>query len=180
MADNEATFIFNTTKYFWKFLNKQFDLSNLNDIFTPTANEGDYTILLAEQVPNDIYDAINEDTGCLDDSADGLVLVDLQDVYTNLDGVEMPYFNLSCDWIDEGDGGFTISLDSGSTSIQIQIGDSQDTYLQAMFLVKRETVNENENFVMAFASIPEPINIRNFINIPFDGLLAGVNYCSTR
>lgn len=180
MADNEATFIFNTTKYFWKFINKQFDLSDMNDIFSKSANEGDYTILLAEQVPNDLYDCINEETGCLDDDADGLVLVDLQDVYSNIDNVEMPYFNLNCDWIDEGAGGFTISLDSGSTSIQIQIGDKQDTFLQGMFLVKRETSNGDENFVMALASISEPINIKNFINVPFDGLLAGVNYCSIR
>ena len=93
----------------------------------------------------------------------------------------MPYFNLQYNWIEEGAGGFTISLDSGFTSIQIQIGDSQDNYLQGMFLVKRETSdNNNENFVKAYATIPTSINIRNFINVPFDGFLTGVNYCSTR
>ncbi len=180
MADNEATFVFKNTKYFWKFLNKAFDLSNINDIFLERANEGDYTILLAEQVPNDIYDCIDENTGCLDEDADGLVLLDLQDVYSNLDGVEMPYFKLRSDFIDEGNGGFTLTLDSGSTSIQIQIGDAQDIFLQGMFLVKRETKEGNENFVMAYATISEPINIRNFINVPFDGLLAGVGYCSIK
>lgn len=180
MADNEATFIFKNTKYFWKFLNKAFDLSDMNDIFLRRANEGDYTILLAEQVPNDIYDCIDEATGCLDDTADGLVLLDLQDIYSNIDGAEMPYFKLKCDWIDEGNGGFTISLDSGSTSIQIQVGDSQNNYLQGMFLVKRETNSGNENFVMAYATISEPINIRNFINVPFDGSLGGVGYCATK
>ena len=138
MADNEVTFVFHNTKYFWKFLNKAFDLSDMNDIFSKNANEGDYTILLAEQVPNEIYDCIDSNTGCLDTSNDSLVLLDLQDVYSNLNGVEMPYFNLNCDFIDEGNGGFTITLDSGSTSIQIQVGDSQTNYLQGMFLVKRE------------------------------------------
>lgn len=180
MADNEVTFVFHNTKYFWKFLNKAFDLSDMNDIFSKTANEGDYTILLAEQVPNEIYDCIDSDTGCLDTSNDSLVLLDLQDVYSNLDDGEMPYFNLNCSFIDEGNGGFTITLDSGSTSIQIQVGDSQTNYLQGMFLVKRETKDGNENFVMAYATIAQPINIRDFINVPFDGLLAGVGYCATK
>ena len=49
-----------------------------------------------------------------------------------------------------------------------------------MFLVKRETKDGNENFVMAYATIAQPINIKDFINVPFDGLLAGVGYCSTK
>lgn len=178
----EETFTFYKTKYFWKFLNKQFDLSNMNDIFLPNANEGDYTFLLAEQVPTDIYQCIDEETGCLDEDAMGLALLDLQDVYTNLpDEVEMPYFKLKCDWINDGDGGFTLSIDSGDvSSIQVQVGDSQDIYLQGIFLVKRETAKGNVNFVMAYATIPNPIKIRDFINVPYNGLFAGVGYCATR
>lgn len=178
MADE--TFIFKKTKYFWKFINKQFDLSDMNDIFLPTANEGDYTFLLAEQVPTDIYECIDENNGCLIDDANGLALLDLQDVYSNLSGVEMPYFKLKCNFINDGEGGFTIDLDSGATSIQIQVGDSQNNYLQGIFLVKRRTVKGDENFVMAYATISAPINIRYFINVPYNGLIAGVGYCATR
>lgn len=179
MADE--TFTFKKTKYFWKFMNKQFDLSNMNDIFLPAANEGDYTFLLAEQVPNDIYTCIDEDSGCLIEDANGLALLDLQDIYSNLeDNVEMPYFQLKCNWINEGEGGFTIELDSGATSIQIQVGDSQNNYLQGIFLVKRETSRGDENFIMAYATIQAPINIRDFINVPYNGLIAGVGYCATR
>lgn len=179
MADE--TFVFKKTKYFWKFLNKQFDLSNMNDIFLPTANEGDYTFILAEQVPHDIYDCISADNGCLIPDADGLAILDLQDIYSNLEGnVEMPYFRLQCNWIDEGEGGFTIELDSGATSIQVRVGDSQNNWLQGIFIVKRETVNNDENFVMAYATISMPINIRDFINVPYNGLIAGVGYCATR
>ena len=179
MAD-ETTFVFKKTKYFWKFLNKQFDLSNMNDIFS-SLNQGDYTFVLAEQVPNDIYSCIDSTTGCLIDDADGLDILDLSDIYSNIDGAEMPYFNLYCDWIQDGDGGFTISINSGSTDVQIQLGDSQVIYLQGMFLCKREaSKTHDENFVMAYATIPNPINVRNFINVPFQSLVCGVGYCATQ
>ena len=181
MANNETTFVFRKSKYFWKFLNKQFDLSNMNDIFS-NVNQGDYTIVLAEQVPNDIYTCIDSTTGCIIEDADGLDLIDLTDVYSNIDGVEdLPYFKLYCDWIQDGDGGFTISMDSGSTDIQIQLGDSQTIYLQGMFLCKREaSQTHDENFVLAYSVIPIPINIRNFINVPFQALIGGVGYCATK
>lgn len=181
MANGETTFIFRKSKYFWKFLNKQFDLSNMNDIFSQV-NQGDYTILLAEQVPSDIYSCIDSETGCIIDDADGLDIIDLSDVYTNNNAVEdLPYFQLYCDWIQDGDGGFTISMNSGSTDVQIQLGDSQIIYLQGMFLVKREaSKTHDENFVLAFATIPTPINIRNFINVPFQAMITGVGYCATK
>ena len=179
MAD-ETTFVFKKSKYFWKFINKQFDLSNMNDIFA-SVNEGDYTFVLAEQVPVDIYSCIDSTTGCLIDDADGLDTIDLTDVYSNIGVDEMPYFKLYCDWIQDGDGGFTISMDSGSTDVQIQLGDSQLLYLQGLFLVKREaSKTHDENFVLAFATIPQPINVRNFINVPFQGLVGGVGYCATQ
>ena len=179
MAD-ETTFVFKKSKYFWKFINKQFDLSNMNDIFA-TVNQGDYAFVLAEQVPVDIYSCIDSETGCLIDDADGLDTLDLTDIYSNFGGVELPYFKLYCDWIQDGDGGFTISMDSGSTDVQIQLGDSQILYLQGIFLVKREaSKTHDENFVIAYATIPNPINIRNFINIPFQGLVGGVGYCATQ
>ena len=73
---------------------------DLNDIFTKTGDEGDYTILLAESVHDDIYDCISEEDGCLDENANGLSLLDLQDIYTNLENnTQMPYFNLQCNLI---------------------------------------------------------------------------------
>ena len=152
----------------------------MNDIFS-SLNQGDYTFVLAEQVPNDIYSCIDSTTGCLIDDADGLDILDLSDIYSNIDGAEMPYFNLYCDPIRDFDGGFTINIDSGSTDVQIQLGDSQVIYLQGMFLCKREaSKTHDENFVMAYATIPNPINVRNFINVPFQSLVAGVGYCATQ
>ena len=147
----------------------------------PNMNEGDYTFLLAEQVPTDIYTCIDEDSGCLIEDANGLALLDLQDIYTNLENdVEMPYFQLKHNPINDGEGGFTIELDSGATSIQVQVGDSQNNYLQGIFLVKRATSKGDENFVLAYATISSPIKIRDFINVPYNGLIAGVGYCATR
>ena len=177
---NETTFVFKKSKYFWKFINKQFDLTNMNDIFS-SVNEGDYTFVLAEQVPVDIYSCIDSTTGCLIDDADGLDTIDLTDIYSNLETGEMPYFKLYCDWIQDGDGGFTISMDSGSTDVQIQLGDSQVLYLQGIFLCKREASKTHDtDFVIAYATIPQPINVRNFITIPFQGLVGGVGYCATQ
>ena len=179
MAD-ETTFVFKKSKYFWKFLNKQFDLSDMNDIYSQL-NQGDYTFVLAEQVPVDIYSCIDSTTGCLIDDADGLDTIDLTDIYSNFNNEELPYFKLYCDWIQDGDGGFTLSMDSGSTDVQIQLGDSQILYLQGIFLCKREASKTHDmNFVIAYATIPTPINIRNFINIPFQGLVGGVGYCATQ
>lgn len=177
---NETTFVFKKTKYFWKFINKQFDLTNMNDIFA-SLNEGDYTFVLAEQVPTDIYTCIDSTTGCLINDADGLDILDLSDIYSNIDNAEMPYFKLYCDPIQDFDGGFTLSMNSGSTDVQIQLGDSQIIYLQGIFLVKREaSQTHHQNFVMAYAIIPQPINVRNFINVPFQGLVGGVGYCATQ
>lgn len=179
MANSETTFVFRKSKYFWKFLNKKFDLEELNDIFRDVENEGDYTFILCEQVPNDINSCIDEETGCLIEDAEGLSIIDLQEVYSNIEAdVQLPYFRLKRDWIQDGDGGFTISLDSGATDIQIQLGDSQIQYLEGIFLVKRETKDGDLNFVMAHSRIAAPINVRDFINIPFDSLIFGVGYCA--
>lgn len=181
MANSEYTFVFRKSKYFWKFVNKQFELANMNDIFTESQNEGDYTFILCESVPSNIDDCIDEETGCLVEDTEGLSILDLQDIYSNLSAnVQRPYFNLRCNWIQDGDGGFTISLDGGATDIQIQLGDSQIIYLEGIFLVKRETKNGNENFVMAHSRIGSPINVRDFINVPFDGFVFGVGYCATQ
>lgn len=182
MANSETTFVFRKSRYFWKFINKQFDLANLNDIFGDDVEDGgDYTFILCEQVPSDINTCIDENTGCLISDADGLSIIDLQEVYSNIDAdVMLPNFRLKIDWIQDGDGGFTISLDSGATDIQIQLGDSQIQYLEAIFLVKRETKNGDLNFVMAHSRIASPINVRDFINVPFDGLVFGVGYCATQ
>ena len=179
---SETTFIFKKSKYFWKFVNRQFKLDNMNDIFAKSSlDEGDYTFVLAEQVPTNIYDCIDSTDGCLVENADGLSIIDLADVYTNLANGEMPYFNLECTFLQEGENGFTINLDSGSTDIQIQLGDSQITYLQGIFLCKREaSETHDENFVMAYATIPQPINVRNFITVPFSGLVMGVGLCATK
>ncbi len=174
---SETTFKFIKSKYIWKFINKKFDLCNMNDIYLKTTGEGDYTFLLAEKVPTDIYECINEDTGCLIENTDGLALLDLTDVYFNLDGVEMPYFQMKTTFLADG-AGFTVELDSGDNSnIQIQVGDSQDIYVQGMFLVKRETTDGEENFVMSYATIHKPINIKKFINVVYNGLVFGVGQC---
>ena len=179
---SETTFVFKKNKYFWKFVNRQFKLDDMNDIFSKTSlNEGDYTFVLAEQVPTDIYSCMDSTTGCLIEDADGLDILDLSDVYTNLSNGEMPYFNLTCEYLQGGESGFTINLDSGATDVQIQLGDSQIIYLQGIFLCKREaSETHNENFVMAYATIPQPINVRNFINVPFQSLIMGVGLCAMR
>lgn len=178
---SEKKFTFYKSKYIWRFLNRQFILTNLNDIYGEATDdtEGDYTFILAESVPTDIYDCIDEETGCLDDTVNGLNLIDLTDVYTDI-GIEMPYFKMKYNEIDGGEGGFTIELDSGDDSnVQIQIGDAQDIYLQGIFLVKRTaTESGNDNFVLAYATLPKPIIVRNFINIPYNGMVFGVGYCS--
>lgn len=180
MANEDYTFVFRKSKYFWKFINRQFILSNLNDIFEKVGEEGDYTFILCSKVPQDLNSCIDEDNGCLITDAEGLDIIDLQEVYSNISAsVSQPYFRLKYNPIHDEEGGFTITLDSGATDIQIQLGDSQVQYLEGIFLVKREaSETHDENFVMAHSRIGSPINVRDFINIPFDGVVFGVGYCA--
>lgn len=180
MANEDYTFVFRKSKYFWKFVNRQFLLANPNDIFEKLGEEGDYTFILCSKVPSDLNTCIDPDTGCLITDAEGLDIIDLQEVYSNISAdVPMPYFRLKYTPIQDGEAGFTLTLDSGATDIQIQLGDSQIQYLEGIFLVKREaSETHHSNFVMAHSRIGSPINVRNFINIPFDGLIFGVGYCA--
>lgn len=180
MANEDYTFVFRKSKYFWKFVNRQFLLANPNDIFEKLGEEGDYTFILCSKVPSDLNTCIDPDNGCLITDAEGLDIIDLQEVYSNISAdVPMPYFRLKYTPIQDGEAGFTLTLDSGATDIQIQLGDSQIQYLEGIFLVKREaSETHHSNFVMAHSRIGSPINVRNFINIPFDGLIFGVGYCA--
>ena len=181
MANEEYTFVFRKAKHFWRCVNKQFDLENMNDVFGDdnTDEGGDYTFILCENVPSNMEDCIDNTTGCLIRDTQGLSIIDLQEVYSNISAdLQVPNFKLKCNPIQDWDGGFTINLDGGATDIQIQLGDSQMTYLEGIFLVKRETKNGDLDFVMAYSRIASPINVRDFINVPFDGLVMGVGYCA--
>lgn len=174
---SETTFKFYKNPYIWKFLNRQLILDNPNDIFMEAMGEGDYTFVLCESVPTNPVDCIDSNTGCLIETLDGLSILDLSDVYTDLD-IDMPYFKLKRTYLDNG-GGFTLELDSGDdSSVQIQVGDAQNIYLQGIFLCKREASETGDkNFVVAYATIHSPINVRNFINVPYNGMVLGVGYC---
>lgn len=165
---DETTFTFHKSKYFWKFVNKQFDLSDLTKAYG--TDEGNFELVLCSNIPSSPYDCIDELTGCLDEGNDDLVMIPIQDESSD----EMPYFNLKCTWINEGDGGFVLSLDNGSSDIQVKIGDRTE-YLRAIYLVHR-----SNRFVMAYATIPSPIPIKNFVSLPFDAKLFGVGYCSSQ
>lgn len=164
----ETTMSFRRSKYFFKYMNKEFDLLDINKDFT---NEGNYRLILASHVPSDIYSCIDE-YGRLDVDSVDFVELPISDEYTNNDNVEMPYFNLKVTPIADWEGGFIISLASGTSDIQIKVGDANES-LTGMFLVRRAN-----NFVLSYAYTNSPVNVKNFFTLPFDSELLSVGSCN--
>lgn len=173
MSD-DATFTFNITKYFFPMMNKGYDLTNLDGgTHDYREGEGDFSIILCSSIPNNVYDCI-DDTGCLDRTVEDFVEFEFVDESTNEEtGYVQPYFNLKVNPINDYLSGFTIGLDTGTTDLQINVGDEYQN-LKAMFLVRRSNL-----FVMGYAVINQPIQVKNLITLPFDSKLVGVGYCQT-
>lgn len=167
---NETTFTFRSSKYLLPMMNIGYNLLNINEDYD---EEGDFEVVMATNIPTNIYDCIDE-TGCLDDDADGFVPFRVEDIYVNeSEYLDKPYFDLLVTPIDDYNGGFTIELESGKNDIQIKTGDDINE-LKALFIVRR-----SNQFVMSFAKVDDVVSVNNgFFTLPFDSKLFGIGYCN--
>ena len=55
----------------------------------------------------------------------------------------------------------------------VEIGDNVDNQIQALLLY-----NNTTNYMLAYAKINNPIQTTNYIRIPYNGVICGVNVCS--
>lgn len=169
----ETTLVFHKSKYFFPRLNRGFNLTEPNKDYQN--GEGNYALVLCSSLPvGGAYSCIREEDGCLDRSVEGLEVLDISDEYINTTNGTQQYFNLEVTPINDWDSGFTINLASGTSDIQIHIGD-EIQYLVGVFLIRR-----SNDFVISFAESNAPIPIKNFVTLPFDSKLLGVGYCSNQ
>lgn len=161
--DYETIFTFKKPKYFWKFLNRQikiWDTDNLND--------SQYKLVLFSSMPENFNTAINENDGCLK-SAPGLSLILTE--FTNVN------FNLGIRWIDDGENGFTLYLDS-EENIELIIQDGVSFYVKGVALVKNTGSMSGNDYVVAYARLSTPIKCQNAITLQAGSEFVGHSSCS--
>lgn len=164
MGDYETSLVFRKSKYFWKFINRQmliYDAEHLNDT--------QYKLLLFSSMPVDFNDAIDENTGCLISNED---LVEITQGFTNAS------FDLRVDWIDDGENGFTLSVDNDGEDVQIMISDDVSFYVRGVALVKEYgSEDNNANFVVAYSTLSTSIKCQNAITIADGSEFVGHRSC---
>lgn len=162
--DYETVISFRKSKYFWKFLNKQIMLQDLE-----AANgEGGYKILFFSSMPDNFNDCINENTGCLQ-SADGLTQI-TEDI-TNVS------FNLGIRWIDEGENGFSLFLNN-EENIDIAITEGVSLYVKGVALVKETgKIEGTSNYVIAYSRLSTPLKCQNTITLQSYSEFVGHSSC---
>lgn len=146
--DYTTTWTFRKPEHFWKLLNKQMILTNLNDY--------KYKILLFSEAPEDFNDAITSGTGCLNTSATGLTMVDTND-YT-----QTP-FDLGIKWLDDGENGFSLYLDNDSTT---HITITEPFYVRTIALAKVTGSDSGSNYIVAYSRLLTPVYCVDDITLP--------------
>ncbi len=143
--DYETSWTFRKPNHFWTLLNKQIDLSGLND--------SQYRLLFFTSIPDDFNDIINS-YGCMKDN--GYTLV-------NPNYYDRVNFDLKMDLIDNGENGFRLSIDNNNvTDIAIET----PFYLKAVALVKNTGTMAGNDYVVAYSRLSTPIYCKNSITLP--------------
>lgn len=134
--DYETSWTFRKPNHFWKLLNVQMDLQDLND--------ADYKLMFFSNIPDDFNDAIDSN-GCLNTSA--VTLID-SNYYT-----QTP-FQLGIEYLDNGENGFKLYLNSASVT---HIPITTPFYCKAIALVKEEGTHTGQNYVVAYSRLTTPV-----------------------
>lgn len=161
--DYETTLTFEKSKYFWKFLNRQMiitDVESLNDSF--------YRLVLFSAMPDNFQDnCIDPNTGCMDYSDPRLVTI--------TDGFEEQRFSVGIRWLDNGTNGFSIYVDE---DVDIPIDDGVTLWVKGVALVKRTaTMTGDDDYVVAFATLSTRAECQNAISIVQGSEFVGHSSC---
>ena len=162
--DYETTLTFRKSPYFWKFLNRQLKIYETG---SNGLNDSQYKILLFSAVPDNINNCINSSTGCLQ-SATGATQITT--------GFTNAAFDLGIEWIDDGENGFSLFLDS-SEKIEIPINSGTTFYVKAVMLVKETGSMSGSNYVIAYARLSTPVQCQNSITLQAKSEFVGHNSC---
>lgn len=163
--DYETTFTFRKSKYFWKFLNRQiliFDADN------GTLNDSQYRLLLFSSMPDDFNNCIDEDTGCL---------VPAQGLTQITEGFENVSFDLGVRWLDDGENGFSLYLDS-EENIELLIEEGVSFYVKGAALAKETGSMGDKDFIIAYARLSTPIRCQNAITLQAYSEFVGHSSCN--
>lgn len=166
MADDyETTLTFRKSKYFWKFVNRQMKIYDASD---NGLNDSQYSLLFFSSMPENIYDCIDENTGCL---TSGTGLTQITEGFTNVS------FDLGVRWLDEGENGFALFLDS-EENIEILINEGVSFYVKGVILVKNTGSMSGSNYVVAFSRLSTPQKCQNAITLQSYSDFVGHSSCS--
>lgn len=163
----EVEFEFELNENFWT------DINNPSKFTLKNIDKDSYSFLVCSKVPSDIYDiTYREKDGITDENVLGtLKLAGEVDGWELLNINEnIPEIKLKCTRLDNG--GFVISIDN-TVDTMVEIGDNVDNQIQALLLY-----NNTTNYMLAYAKINNPIQTTNYIRIPYNGVICGVNVCS--
>lgn len=170
--DYETTFTFRKPNTFWKFLNKQMviqDVDTLND-----KSGGSYTkkyhLLLFSSLPQDFNDCIDSTTGCLKTSNLPSGMTQITTGYTDAE------FKLGIEWLDNGENGFNLFLDEDE-DVQIAIADETALMVKGVALAKTQGTQSGNNYIVAYARASSPVKCQNYITLMKGSSFVGHNSC---
>lgn len=166
--DYETTFTFRKPNTFWKFLNKQMviqDVDTLND----NGNKK-YHLLLFSSLPTDFNDCIDTSTGCLKTTSLPTGMTQITTGYTDAT------FSLGVEWLDNGENGFNLFLDE-EEDVQMEITTGTVLYVKGVALAKTQGTSSGNNYIVAYARASTPVKCQNYITLMKGSSFVGHNSC---
>lgn len=161
MDDYETILTFHKSKYFWKFLNRQMVITDVD-----TLNDYGYKLLLFSAMPENFQECIDENTGCINLNSDGLVQI--------TEGFTQTEFPVDIRWIDEGENGFSVYV---AEDTNIPIDDDVTFYVRGVALVKKGTETGDDNYCIAFARLSTKFKCQNAISLLEGSEFVGHSSC---
>lgn len=170
--DYETSFTFRKPNTFWKFLNKQMviqDVDTLNDKVGGSYTKK-YHLLLFSSLPTDFNDCIDSTTGCLKTSSLPSGMTQITTGYTDVE------FKLGVEWLDNGENGFNLFLDE-EEDVNIVIDDETTLLVKGVALAKTQGTTSGNNYIVAYARVSTPVQCQNAITLMRGSSFVGHNSC---
>lgn len=168
--DYETTFTFHKPNTFWKFLNKQMviqDVDTLNDKIGGVYTKK-YHLLLFSALPTDFNDCINTTTGCLKSSQTGMTLI--TENYTDVE------FKLGIEYLDNGENGFNLFIDE-EEDVNIEIDEGEVLYVRGVAVAKTSGTQSGTDYIVAYAMQSTPVKCQNYITLMKGSSIVGHSSC---
>lgn len=159
--DIETVLTFHKSKYFWKFLNRQMVITDVD-----TLNDSDYHLLLFSAMPENFQECINENTGCIDLNSTGLEQI--------TEGFTDTGFSVDIQWIDDGENGFSIYV---AEDTEIPINEGVSFFVKGVAVVKQGTETGDNNYCIAFARPSTRLKCQNAISLMEGSEFVGHSSC---